>query len=102
MNKEPQVTNPIIPLMASEKQLCRLLSVGQTKFREMYSSGRFAPLAVRLGRCKRWRMADVELWVDTGCLPRQRFLELTGQAEPVTGQASSTSSSRRRRRHSNA
>lgn len=86
MNSEQQTTaRPFQePLLLSEAESSRMINVGKTLFRTLVADGRFAPKPIRLGRRKLWRLADIQEWVRLGCPPRQRFLEIIGQVEPIT------------------
>ena len=68
---EPGSLSGVRPLMVSQKDLPKLLSVSDRHISKLQSSGRF-PRPVRLGSRKLWSVAVLERWVEEGCpAPRE-------------------------------
>lgn len=63
-SQEPteQVTGALI----TAEDLAKLLAVSVRHIWRMADSGAL-PRALRLGRCVRWRRADIEEWIMKGC-----------------------------------
>lgn len=55
-------TDELIP----DTQLARLLSISRSMVHKLRSTGRL-PEPVRLGRCLRWRSAQIREWIAAGC-----------------------------------
>ncbi len=64
----------IAPLLLRDREVCCLLDISRALFWQMVADGRFGPLAVKMGRCKRWRRNDVERWVAAGLPERAVFV----------------------------
>jgi predicted DNA-binding transcriptional regulator AlpA len=56
----------IKPQLLNAKQLATILSIGRTKVYELKSAGRL-PRCIKLDGCVRWRAADIDLWLQSGC-----------------------------------
>ncbi len=50
----------------------RLCGVSRSHWISLHAAGR-VPLPVRLGRCVRWRTAELAAWTAAGCPPRDRW-----------------------------
>ena len=59
-------------LLIGAADVARLLSCNRATLWRWHSSGRLGPLPVRIGRPK-WRRAELESWVASGCPPRCRW-----------------------------
>ena len=56
------------PLLISADELARLLGISTRTIWRRLSGGEI-PKPVRLGKSVRWRLADIEAWIDGGCIP---------------------------------
>lgn len=66
-------TPPTIePLAVDARGVARLLDVSERHVWAMHSSGRL-PMPFALGRCRRWRVAELRAWLAAGCPPRDRW-----------------------------
>ncbi|QDU60768.1 hypothetical protein Pan216_16190 [Planctomycetes bacterium Pan216] len=66
-------TPTLVPqILVDLKDAADLLSISPTTLKVMDAGGR-VPAPVYLGRCKRWRVADLERWVKYGCPDRAEF-----------------------------
>jgi excisionase family DNA binding protein len=54
------------PLLVDPKQAARLLGIGRTKLYELIGAGTLRPM--RIGRCVRFSVADLERFVANGCV----------------------------------
>jgi excisionase family DNA binding protein len=63
---EPPMETPGILL--DVREVGQLLSFGRTKILAMVAA-REMPAPVKIGRSSRWRRADLDAWVATGCRP---------------------------------
>ncbi|MBP7748480.1 MAG: helix-turn-helix domain-containing protein [Phycisphaerae bacterium] len=71
--------------LADESAVGTLLGVSGRTVARMVDAGRL-PAPVRIGRLKRWRLAEVRAWVAAGCPDAATFARLTGQdANAVPG-----------------
>jgi hypothetical protein len=64
------------PLLVGAKQAARLLGVSARHLAGLHSSGRLGPLPVSLGRRQLWRVAELAVWVQAGCPPRQEWIAI--------------------------
>jgi len=60
-------------LLLSTLDAAKLIGVGRTHFYAMHSSGRLGPLPIRLGKRTLWNRAELESWVNGGCVSRERW-----------------------------
>ena len=60
-------------LLLSTGDAAKLIGVGRTHFYGLHSSGRLGPLPVRLGKRTLWNRAELESWVDGGCVCREKW-----------------------------
>lgn len=66
---KPQIV-AVEPLLVNGRDAARLLSISSRTFRRLDSAGA-VPLPVRIGRSKRWAVADLRSWCCSGCPSRQ-------------------------------
>ena len=67
-----QLTAEPQPLLLNIKDLAKLLARSVPSLRRDDAAGRL-PSALRLCAAKRWRRADIDLWVELGCPGRTEF-----------------------------
>lgn len=64
----------LVPLMVDAKQAAAITSVSVATWHRMVSAGKTpAPVKLSAG-CVRWRVADLEDWIEKGCPDRQTWL----------------------------
>jgi predicted DNA-binding transcriptional regulator AlpA len=68
---------PVEPLVVDIKGLAKMLQRSVASLRRDEAHGRL-PAGIRIGRSKRWRMAEIEAWVEAGA-------PATPQPVPVHG-----------------
>jgi predicted DNA-binding transcriptional regulator AlpA len=56
----------------------RLVGISPSHFFALIRTGRFGPEPIRLGRCRRYRVAELTAWVESGCPARNRWLAMQG------------------------
>ncbi|MCE9556744.1 MAG: helix-turn-helix domain-containing protein [Planctomycetes bacterium] len=56
-------------LAISAAELAERLSCSERHIWTLHSSGRL-PRPIAIGRCRRWRVADIETWLADGCPTR--------------------------------
>jgi len=67
--------NKVDVLLLSAEKAAKLLGISRSQFYRLHSAGKI-PLPIRtLGR-PLWSRKELESWVDTGCLARERWLEI--------------------------
>ena len=54
----------------------RLVGISPSHLYALKRTGRFGPAPVRLGRCCRYRVAELIEWVNAGCPPRAKWLAM--------------------------
>ena len=54
------------PVLISAERVAKMMSISVRSLWRLLSAGRLVP-PVRLGRCVRWRLAEVREWIDAGC-----------------------------------
>ncbi|MFH2002801.1 MAG: helix-turn-helix domain-containing protein [Planctomycetota bacterium] len=63
-------------LLLTAQQVASLLGVGVSTLWSWHSAGRI-PLPVRIGgKTTRWRVSEIEAWVQAGCPGRDRWLTM--------------------------
>ena len=69
----PELTQAVeptpAPLAVSAKQLAAMLGVSLRTIRAMDTGGKL-PRPIRLGRCVRWNLTELQRWIDAGAPPR--------------------------------
>jgi len=68
------------PILVDAAQAARLCGISEPMLRKLHRSGR-CPEPVRVGRCLRWRVADLRTWADAGCPAPDRMRAATYQRE---------------------
>lgn len=58
--------------MLNSNDLMALLGIKKSAFYQLKSTGKL-PRPVRIGTIQRWRLADVERWLEFGCPSQQKF-----------------------------
>lgn len=88
-NLARETTGPVVrPLLVDAKQAARLLGIGRTTLYELIHAEAITP--VRIGRCVRFAVADLETFVAEGCVGRS-------DAQKTAGPAATLRQPRRRR-----
>lgn len=77
---EPSKTNESPPLLVDAKTAARLCGIGTSTFWRWDGAGRI-PRPVRLGGTTRWRLAELEAWIEAGCPDRAAWKSLKEAAE---------------------
>ncbi len=68
----PQLPQHLPPLLLTIQQLAVLLSRSVAALERDDSAGRI-PRPQRIGRAKRWRVAEISDWVEAGCPSRREW-----------------------------
>ena len=63
-------------ILLSAKQGAALCGLSVAYFWKLDSSGRLPPKISLSSNCVRWRKSDLELWVQLGCISREKFIEM--------------------------
>lgn len=63
------------PLMIGADEAAELVGISVRTWHNLRSQGQTPP-EIRLAGRVLWRMADLQLWIESGCPKRERFLEL--------------------------
>ena len=61
------------PIGIDAAAVSHLLGISESHFFALLRTGRFGPLARRLGRAKRYSRTEVLAWFDAGCPSRSRW-----------------------------
>jgi len=72
-------THEVSTLLVSSNEAAKYLGVSRAHFYRMHNAGRI-PLPVRLGGCVRWRVDELNAWIEAGMPSRQRWLAMKGGA----------------------
>ena len=75
MNSAAPTAVYVPPLLASARRLAAMLDVSEEMVRKMNDAAEL-PEPVKLGRCVRWRLSDIEAWLDLGRPGRKQFMEI--------------------------
>jgi len=65
------------PLLISDVQAAALAGVSRRTWHRLRAAGKLPP-AVKLGRCLRWRRADIEGWIAAGCPDARTWAAMHG------------------------
>jgi predicted DNA-binding transcriptional regulator AlpA len=60
-------------LLIDARGLAALLGLSRNTVWKLSATGRLGPRPIHLGRCVRWRVAEVKAWVDAACPPRGQW-----------------------------
>lgn len=74
-----QNTDQTPALTANAGQVAKMLGVSVRQVWRLHTTGRL-PRPVRLGNCVRWRRAEIEAFVATGCPTRETWEQLQQSA----------------------
>lgn len=70
------MNSELSPLMVSADDAAALIGVSPATWHRMTSAGKTpAPIKLSAG-CVRWRVSDLQCWIDAGCPDRQTWLAL--------------------------
>ncbi len=58
--------------LVTPADLGAMIRIGRSKLYDMKASGQL-PRPVKIGRCVRWRLSDINAWIATGCPSGERF-----------------------------
>ncbi|MGD0463429.1 MAG: helix-turn-helix domain-containing protein [Tepidisphaeraceae bacterium] len=59
----------------------KLLGISESHFYALKRTARLGPAPVHLGRCCRYRVAELEEWVNAGCPARARWQAMQGDRQ---------------------
>jgi predicted DNA-binding transcriptional regulator AlpA len=62
-------------LLVSADQAARLLGLSRAHFYSQLSAGRIGPMGYEFGRRKLWSVEELRRWVESGCPPREKWLQ---------------------------
>jgi predicted DNA-binding transcriptional regulator AlpA len=60
------LTRPATPLLVTDREAATLLSIGRATLHRLRAAGQFPP-GVKLGRCLRFRLDQLQSFLDCGC-----------------------------------
>ncbi len=63
------------PLLVDAASVGAMFGISRNMVWKLHSTGRLGPLPVRLGRCTRWRLCELRMWVEAGCPTRDQWLQ---------------------------
>jgi predicted DNA-binding transcriptional regulator AlpA len=63
------------PQLIDTKEFAAILKLGRTRIFEMKASGQL-PRCLKIGRSVRWRLSDVNEWIQAGCPSLERFEQI--------------------------
>ena len=61
------------PILLDVKGVANMLGVSTNSVRNYDVEGRIGPMAIKLGRLKKWKKEEIEKWVEAGCPGRARW-----------------------------
>lgn len=73
MSQTATQTDQANSLLLNADAAAGMLAISRTLFYEMHSDGRLGPMAIRFGRCSRWRRDEMVKWVEADCPPRRQW-----------------------------
>ena len=73
-SKEPE------PRLVDASSLAKILDISRRHLERMDSSGKL-PESLRLGRAKRWRLPEIEDWIEAGCPDRSTWESRNSERE---------------------
>ena len=66
----PQIVLPA--LLVRGEEAAKMLGMGRSSFYKRDAQG-LVPMAVRIGSARRWSVAELQVWTEAGCPPRDRW-----------------------------
>lgn len=63
------MANSTVPVLISAETIAEMLGISKRQVWRLASSGHL-PGRVKLGRLTRWRRADIQRWIESGCPKR--------------------------------
>lgn len=77
-----RVTPALKPLAVNATTAAVMLGLSRSQFFKLHASGK-VPMPVRLGsRAPRWRVAELEAWLDAGCPDRRTWARARASRSP--------------------
>lgn len=61
------------PLAVDCPGAAKLLGISASHLYAMKAAGKLGPAPIRLGRCRRYSVAELSAWIDAGCPPRAKW-----------------------------
>ncbi len=61
------------PLLIDTSEVLRILSMSRAGYHKARNSGRFAPMAIKIGKKVLHRNQEVKDWVNAGCPPASKW-----------------------------
>jgi len=74
-------SSTIQPELLAIPDILKMLNIGHSTFYSLCSSGKFAPLPVKLCRKILYNREEVESWIRSGCPHRKQWLILKGNPQ---------------------
>jgi len=71
-------TPAITPLAVGIAEAAAMIGISQSHLFAMQRVGKFGPRAIRLGRSRRFLVAEIRDWLQAGAPPRQRWETVKG------------------------
>ena len=71
-NEKNQQTNVEQGRLVTTNDLAQRLKVSRRHIFRLLAAGKL-PRPVRVGAAIRWRQSDIDLWLEWGCCPREKF-----------------------------
>lgn len=69
----PQV-DPFVPLLVSTEETLKLLGgYSRAGYHKLRNSGRFGPMAIKLGKKVFFRHQELKDWINAGCPPASKW-----------------------------
>ena len=72
-------TQALLPLLLGLDQAAQALDITRAHLHRLSMSGKFGPMAIRLGRSVKISRIELEQWVAFGCPPREKWLAIKGK-----------------------
>jgi predicted DNA-binding transcriptional regulator AlpA len=63
------------PQLVTLADIGAMIRISRSKIYDLKSSGQL-PRCIKIGRSVRWRLRDIEAWINAGCPSQERFESL--------------------------
>ena len=77
-NMPPPTVRPVNSLTVDNAGAAQLLGISESHLYALKRTARLGPAPIRLGRCCRYRVAELVDWVNAGCPARTRWQAMRG------------------------
>lgn len=79
----PRLDSAFGPLTVDTNGAAKLAGVSPSHLFALLRTGRFGPAPIRLGRCRRYLVKEIEAWLEAGAPSRDRWNLIRPKRKPA-------------------